>query len=106
MIKATHLIDKIASRKILEQAADDALDALDDKEVWYAKKFIAKREERIDRIQNMIILGIYPHKKYKPVKHFENGKMRDIFPLDFDPWSILFHAVKIVIEPIINRILI
>ena len=106
MIKAKHLIDKIASRKILEQAADDALDALDDKEVWYAKKFIAKREERIDRIQNMIILGIYPHKKYKPVKHLENGKMRDIFPLDFDPWSILFHAVKIVIEPIINRILI
>lgn len=43
--KVRHLIDKIASREVLNQAADDALDALDDNNVWYANNFRTHREE-------------------------------------------------------------
>ena len=42
--KVRNLIDKVASREVLNQAADDALDALDDKNVWYANDFRAHRE--------------------------------------------------------------
>ena len=66
--KVRNLIDKVASREVLNQAADDALDALDDKNVWYANDFRAHREESLDAIQNMIILGEYPTKEYKPTE--------------------------------------
>ncbi len=104
--KGKHLIDAIADRDVLEEAADDALRALDNKSVWYARKFISEREEAVDRIQNMIILGAYPQKEYKAVIHHAPDKDREIYPLHFDPWSILFHAVKIVLEPIAERMMI
>ncbi len=104
--KVKDLISKIASREILERAATDAYDALDDKNVWYAKKFVREREKSIDAIQNMILLGYYPKKDYKGVIHHAIDKDREIFPLYFDPWSILFHAVKIVLEPIVERVMI
>jgi hypothetical protein len=104
--KGKHLMDAIVDKDILEEGADDALSALDDKNVWYAKKFIKNREDSIMRIQNMIILGIYPEKEYKAVIHHAPDKDREIYPLYFDPWSILFHAVKIVLEPIAERMMI
>ncbi len=104
--KARNLITRLASRELLEQAADYAYGALDDKNVWYARRFIANREDYIDRIQNMIILGEYPTKEYHCVIHHAVDKDREIFPLPFFPWSILFHAVKLLLEPIAERILI
>ncbi len=104
--KAKHLIDRMADRDLLEQAADDALAALKDKDVWYAKRFKEHREESIDKIQNMIILGEYPTKEYRCILHQTVNKVREIYPLDFDPWSIFFHAVKLVLEPIVERVLI
>ena len=104
--KVRNLIDKVASREVLNQAADDALDALDDKNVWYANDFRAHREESLDAIQNMIILGEYPTKEYKSTEIDSKGKKREIFPLYFEPWSILFHAIKIILEPIVERVLI
>ena len=74
--KVRNLIDKVASREVLNQAADDALDALDDKNVWYANDFRAHREESLDAIQNMIILGEYPTKEYKPTEIDSKGKKR------------------------------
>ncbi len=104
--KVKNLIDKIASREILERAATDAYDALDDKNIWYAKKFVRERAKSIDAVQNMILLGYYPTKEYVPRIHHAVDKDREIFPLHFDPWSILFHAVKIVLEPIVEKRLI
>lgn len=99
------LIDKLILRETLEQGADDALDALKHKNVWYAKKFKKHREESIDKIQNMLILGIYPEKKYTPVEIETEEKVRIIFPEHFDPWNVLLHSIKIVLEPIVERVL-
>lgn len=103
MKKAEHLIERIADMKNLEQAADDALDALDDKNVWYAQKFRKGRDRYLKAIQKMILTETYPQKDYKPVTLKTEIKERDIYPLHFYPWSIIFHAIKIVLEPVIER---
>ena len=104
--KGKHLIDAIVDIDVLNEAADDALSALDNKDIWYAKRFRANRKDALERIQNMVILGEYPHKEYKGVVLHSPDKDRVIFPYQFDPWSILFHAAKIVMEPISERMMI
>lgn len=99
-------MNQLVKREILEQGGDDALDALKDKDAWYAKRYIKKRSEIIDKIQNMLILGIYPKKEYREVEIVAERKTRKICPMHFDPWNILFHAIKIVLEPIVERVLI
>lgn len=105
-IKARNLMNELVKRETLERGGDDALDALQDKNTWFAKRYVKKRTEIIDRIQNMLILGIYPSKVYKEVEIVSENKTRKICPMHFDPWNILFHAVKIVLEPIVERVLI
>ena len=104
--KVRNLMDKLVLRETLEQAADDALDALNDKDIWYARKFKRHRKESLDKIQNMLILGIYPKKVYKSVEIQTDNKTRVITPEHFDPWNIVSHALKIVLEPISERVLI
>lgn len=104
--KARHLMDELVKRETLERGGDDALAALQDKNTWFARRYVKKRTEIIDRIQNMLILGIYPKKAYREVEIVADNKTRRICPMHFDPWNILFHAVKIVLEPIVERVLI
>lgn len=104
--KARGLIEKAAQWDNLQAAADDALEALADKHSWYAKKFEARRDERLKVIQQMILTGQYPKKEYKPVVINSEGKDRDINPLHYDPWSIIFHAFKRVLDPIVQRVMI
>jgi len=103
MKKATRLVEKIADWNNLQQAAKDAINALDDKNVWYARKFLARKDDYLRAIQRMMLTGNYPHKEYKPVTIHTEIKERDIYPLHFYPWSVIFHAIKIVLEPIIER---
>jgi len=104
--KARHLIEQAADWHNLQMAADDALDALSDKHIWYAKLFEGRREERLKAIQQMILTGQYPAKEYKAVTITSEYKERDINPLHYDPWSIIFHAFKRVLDPIIQRVMI
>lgn len=103
--KVKGLMEVLCKRETLERGADDALSALKDKNVWYAKKFIKHRKESLDKIQNMLISGKYPTKLYKDVEITTERKKRVINPEHFDPWNILLHAIKIVLEPISERIL-
>lgn len=99
-------MNELVRRETLERGGDDALAALQDKGTWFAKRYVRRRKEIIDRIQNMLILGIYPKKAYREVEITSENKTRRICPMHFDPWNILFHAVKIVLEPIVERVLI
>ena len=120
-----NVIDKIADRANLEIGADDARAAVRkqhsvkrrkdekgkvDKDYdWrptFIKRFDENRTEYMDAIQNMVMLGEYPTKEYHPVIHHAVDKDREIYPQPFYPWSILFHTVKNVIEPIVERNLI
>lgn len=102
--KERHLIEQIATYQNLDGAADDAISIADDKEAWYIVAFQEHREERLREIQTMIVTGVYPKKEYKPVTIQSEDKERDINPLHFDPWSIIFHAFKRVLNPIIDRV--
>ena len=104
--KERNLLRQMADQWLLERAADEAYQALDDKEVWYAKAYKSHEQESIERVRQMILANKYPEKEYRPRKHMADGKEREIFPLPFEPWSILFHAAKIVLEPIVERVLI
>lgn len=104
--KARHLIEQAADWQNLQDAADDALKALDDSNSWYAEKFKKHRDESLRKIQTMILTGAYPTKEYKPVTIKSEDKDRDINPLHFDPWSMIFHAFKRVLDPIILRVMI
>lgn len=107
-IKARHLIDTMAEMATLERAATDAVNALDRKDVWYVREFERAKNEKLSELRDMIVSGEYPHKEYKPRCHHDasGNKDREICPLPFYPWSILFHAVKLVLEPIAERVLI
>lgn len=105
-VKARNLMNELVKRETLERGGDDALDALQDKNTWFAKRYVRNRKEIIDRIQNMLILGIYPKKEYREVEIVSENKRRKICPMHFDPWNILFHSIKLVLEPIVERVLI
>lgn len=98
----------MAETATLERAADDAIAALDDKGAWYVKDFEKHRSERLLEIRRMIESGEFPEKQYKPKLHHDasGGKDRDIYPLPMMPWSILYHAMKLMLEPIVERVLI
>ena len=104
--KVKNLMNELVKRETLEQGGDDAYNALDDKNTWFARRYIRDKDKIIDRIQNMLILGIYPKKEYKEVDIVSENKARKICPIHFDPWNVLFHAIKIVLEPIVERVLI
>ncbi len=104
--KARHLLKRMGERWLLEQAAKEAYHALEDKSKWYAKAFKDHEQKAIDKVQAMILANEYPKKEYRPRKHMAEHKEREIFPLPFEPWSILFHACKIVLEPVADRVLI
>lgn len=121
-----NVIDQIADRTNLEIGADDARTAVrkqhsvkrrkekkeknKEKEYdWrptFIKRFDENKTEYMDAIQNMVILGVYPAKEYHAVTHHAVDKDRVIYPQPFYPWSILFHTVKNVIEPIVEKNLI
>ena len=56
--KVKNLMNELVKRETLEQGGDDAYNALDDKNTWFARRYIRDKERIIDRIQNMLIIGI------------------------------------------------
>lgn len=56
--KVKNLMNELVKRETLEQGGDDAYNALDDKNTWFARRYIRDKNKIIDRIQNMLILGI------------------------------------------------
>lgn len=102
--KLRHLMEQMRSRDFMELAADDALASLRGRRnVWYAAKFKKNREKSIDTILTMTRSGVCPKKTYKPVELRGKQKTRTIYPLPFDPWSIIFHAMKRLLDPIVER---
>lgn len=104
--KERNLIERIADKWNLESAADEAISILDDKKAWFVKDFLKDREGNLKNIQRMILTGEFPEKEYKPVNIMSEEKEREINPLHFYPWSILFHAIKNVLQPIVERVMI
>ena len=104
--KARHLIDKQVRMETLWQGANDAVSVVKDKEAWYVKQFLKNQAANLEKIQNMIILRDYPVKKYYPRVIHAKDKDRVIYPQHFMPWNILYHAIKVVLEPVAERILI
>ena len=79
--KVKNLMNELVKRETLEQGGDDAYNALDDKNTWFARRYIRDKDNIIDRIQNMLILGIYPKKEYKEVDIVSENKARKICPM-------------------------
>lgn len=77
--KERNLLRQMANQWLLERAADEAYQALDDKEVWYAKAYKSHEQESIERVRQMILANKYPEKEYRPRKHMADGKEREIF---------------------------
>lgn len=125
--KGKHLMDALADRDVLEEAADDSLHAVGYKSItkgmilgteetndiqkeqlkkipWYVKKFILHREECMDELQNMVILQIDIPMKYNEIIMHTGEKDREIYPTHFFPWSVLLHAIKLLLEPISEKI--
>lgn len=125
--KAKHLIDALADRDVLEEAADDSLQSVGFKSItkgmllgkeepndiqkaqlkkipWYVKKFILNREQCIDELQNMVILQLAIPMKYNEVILHAIDKDREIYPTHFYPWSVLFHGIKLLLEPISEKV--
>lgn len=120
-------MDALADRDVLEQAADDSLQAVGYKSItsdmilhkvkltdedeerirkmpWFVRKFILHRGEYIDELQNMIILQLAIPMPYNEVILHAIDKDREIYPTHFYPWSVLLHAIKLFIEPISEKI--
>lgn len=104
--KARHLIDKVIKMETLLQGANDATSVVKDKEAWYVKQFLKNEAANLEKIQSMIILREYPTKSYRPRVLHAKDKDRVIYPQHFMPWNILYHAIKVVFEPIVEKILI
>lgn len=104
--KARHLIDKVIKMETLLQGANDATSVVKDKEAWYVKQFLKNETANLEKIQSMIILREYPTKPYRPRVLHAKDKDRVIYPQHFMPWNILYHAIKVVFEPIVEKILI
>lgn len=125
--KAKHIMDALADRDVLEQAADDSLQAVGYKSIteemilhkveltdeeeerirempWFVRKFILNREQCIDELQNMVILQLAIPMPYNEVILHAIDKDREIYPTHFYPWSVLLHAIKLFIEPISEKI--
>ena len=88
--KAKHIMDALADRDVLEEAADDSLQSVGYKSItkelllgkqepteiqkrqlknipWYVKKFILHREQCIDELQNMVVLQLTVPMKFNEV---------------------------------------
>lgn len=104
--KVRHLIDKVISMDTLKQGSEDAIRVVKDKDAWYVKQFLKHKAENLEKIQSMIILRDYPQKRYHPRVLHAKDKDRVIYPQHFMPWNILYHAIKVVFEPVAERILI
>ena len=125
--KAKHIMDALADRDVLEEAADDSLQSVGYKSItkelllgkqepteiqkrqlknipWYVKKFILHREQCIDELQNMVVLQLTVPMKFNEVIVHAVDKDREIYPTHFYPWSVLLHAVKLLLEPISEKI--
>ena len=103
--KARHLMDKLRSREFLESAADEAL-RFAKKRNRGARKFEENRAYYMDCLERMFRLSEFPTKEYRKMTIITDGKEREIYPLPFFPWSVIFHAVKMLLEPIAERVLI
>ncbi len=125
--KTKHIMDALADRDVLEQAADETLQSVRCKSItkdmilgkvkltkeerlrvekvpWYVKKFIIHREQCLDELQNMVILQLAIPMPYNEVILHAVDKDREIYPTHFYPWSVLLHAIKLFLEPISEKI--
>lgn len=104
--RGKHLYDAMCDREVVEQGADDAYAALSSKEEWFVEWWKENRTEVIDRVHKMILSKTFPERVYHEVTIQSRDKERQICPEDFNPWSIITHTMKLVLEPIACRLLI
>lgn len=104
--RGKHLYDAMCDREVVEQGADDAYAALSSKEEWFVEWWKENRTDVIDRVHKMILSKTFPERVYHEVTIQSRDKERQICPEDFNPWSIITHTMKLVLEPIACRLLI
>lgn len=54
----------------------------------------------------MFLTKTFPKRTYHKVTIKTREKEREIEPQPFNPWSIITHSIKLVLEPVIERLLI
>lgn len=104
--KAKHLYEAMCDIDVVTQGANDAYDALSNKEKWFAEEFNKNRTKAIEKVHNMIVTKKFPRRIYRTVTIKSRDKDREIEPQPFKPWSIITHTMKLVLEPVAERLLI
>ncbi len=104
--RGKHLYEAMCDREVVEQGADDAYAALSDKQEWFVEWWEENRTKVIDKVHRMILTKTFPTRHYHEVTIPAHDKDRTICPEDFNPWSIITHTMKLVLEPIACRLLI
>ena len=98
-----HLWDKLVDPENLRLAIKNASRG----KRWQrkVKKVLAREDECVQELHNMLISGQYHTAKYKTKVIYE-PKQRTIFILPFYPDRIVHHAIMQVLEPIWDGLLI
>lgn len=104
--RGKHLYDAMCDRDVVEQGADDAYDALSNKDEWFVQWWEENRTRVIDQVHKMILTKTFQKRVYHEVTIKSRDKDRQICPENFNPWSIITHTMKLVLEPIACRLLI
>ena len=104
--KAKHLYEALCDIEVVRQGAEDAYDALTDKDRWYAEEYRKDPEKTIAKVHRMFLTKTFPKRTYRKVTIKTREKEREIEPQPFNPWSIITHSIKLVLEPVIERLLI
>lgn len=92
-----HLWDEFVSMENLNRAADSALRGKKNRKS--AQRFMARRDECLGRLHNMLVRGEYKTGRYHVFKIFE-PKERQIYKLPLYPDHIVHHALMNVLAPI------
>lgn len=105
MAKLRNLIEYITRDDVLEAAWKNAAKHLPKHCDWKAKRSMAAD---VAAVREMILSGAIPQRKYKPREYKEGAdkKERIITPQRFFPHGIILNAMKLAIEPEIDRRLI
>lgn len=104
--KAKHLYEAMCDIEVVSQGADDAYAALRDKSKWFAREYVKNRARIIANVHNMILCKTFPKRIYRTITIKGIEKDREIEPQPFNPWSIVTHTIKLVLEPVAERLLI
>ena len=65
--RGKHLYDAMCDRDVVEQGADDAYDALSNKDEWFVQWWEENRTRVIDQVHKMILTKTFPKRVYHEV---------------------------------------